>query len=96
MAAYHLNQPAAASHWICRASLATSNTIEEKTLAVNLNMNIFLFKSQDSYLPQILPEKSGHSNDLGFAKSARIHQNLLDHKARENSTLEVRDFAGDY
>jgi hypothetical protein len=28
--------------------------------------------------------------DLGFAKSARLHQNLLDHKARENSTFEAR------
>ncbi|WP_222024290.1 hypothetical protein, partial [Rhizobium laguerreae] len=32
--------------------------------------------------------------DLGFAESARLHQNLLDHKARENSTFEARYFAG--
>ncbi|MFK3968465.1 hypothetical protein ACI2KT_33385, partial [Ensifer adhaerens] len=29
-----------------------------------------------------------------FAESARLHQNLLDHKARENSTFEVRYSAG--
>ena len=28
--------------------------------------------------------------NLGFGKSTRLHQNLLDHKARENSTFEDR------
>lgn len=31
---------------------------------------------------------------MRFAESARLHQNLLDHKARENSTFEVRYSAG--
>lgn len=34
--------------------------------------------------------------DLGFAESARLHQNLLVHKARENSTFEARYLPGDY
>lgn len=32
--------------------------------------------------------------DLWFAESARLHQNLLDHIAREDSTFEVRYLAG--
>ena len=34
--------------------------------------------------------------DLRFAESARLHQNLLDHIARENSTFEAHYLVGDY
>ena len=34
--------------------------------------------------------------DLWFTKSAGLHQNLLDHKARENSTFEARYLPGGY
>ena len=33
---------------------------------------------------------------MWFGKSARLHHNLRDHKARENSTFEAVIYRGDY